>query len=85
MRSDQLQKFIEDNKGKDFGDKYILDNMIIPTRVYDPFKAIVVYLVLPWTTLELCAEYDIIKNHVLFFDWLTDVFMPEAEKKLKKV
>lgn len=85
MKGDRLQKFIEENAGKEFGDKYVYENMILPTRVVDPYKVIAVYLVLPWTTFEVPVEYEKIKNHVMFFEWLKDVFMPAAEKELKRI
>lgn len=79
-----LQKFIENNIGKKFGDKYVYGNLILQTEIHDPYKEIDVCLVLPWTTWFVRADYKKIDNHVKFYAWIETVFIPAAEKALRK-
>lgn len=83
MRS-KLQRFIEENKGKDIGGTYIYENVMLSTRHYEHFKVIEVYLSLPWEVFCTRVEYEKIDDHVKFFEWLRDIFIPEAEKNLKR-
>lgn len=84
MSNSRLQRFIEENKGKTIGGTYIYENLILQTRHYEDYKVTEVFLVLPWKVFGTRVEYKKIDDHVKFFEWLKDIFIPMAEKELKK-
>lgn len=86
----ELQVFIEENIGKDYGDDFRFCSIILTTRYrgglegeYGP--GVEVWFALPQgLSFGMCVETELIESHVEFFRWLCEKFAPGLNKEIKK-
>lgn len=82
-----LQIFIEKNLGNSYGDVYLFGSTLIRTSInhpLEPFRVTVtVVLFNNWTFSNLMDGLEI-DNHIKFYNWLKDIFLPGAEQSYKK-
>lgn len=81
-----LQVFIEQNAGKDFGDKYLFENVFINTRFSRATEPhlVEVCLHLPWINFSDCFDSRKIRNNIDFHKWLVNIFFPLAKEKISE-
>ncbi len=84
-----LQVFIEQNAGKDFGDKYIFGDVFLCTRWVHTIDTggkgqhcVEVQLILNLINMQIvhCFEPSKVGDNIAFYKWLTDEFSPLVEK-----
>ena len=86
MANRDLQTFIEQNAGKDFGGKYIFESIFLHTRyclATEP-HIVEVFMRFPWANFSDCFDDRDIQNNIDFYSWLVDKFFPLAEKRLTR-
>ena len=86
----ELQIFVEENIGKEYGDDFKFGSIILTTRYRGGVEGeynhgIEVYFNAPQgLSFGLIAETESIESHVEFFKWICEEFVPELNKEIEK-